>query len=1569
MKRYRILAMAIAGLSAAVWAYACGDGATEPTPTPDPARPTTVTVTPASTELTAIGATVQLAAQVLDQNGQAMTGAAVTWSSSATSVATVGAAGLVTAAGNGTATITATSGSASGTAGIVVTQEVGTVTVTPAADTLLALGDTLRLAAEASDANGHVVQGTAFTWESADTLVAVVDSTGLVTGIEPGDVAVTATAAGVGGHADLTVVAPVPTTVAVTPDTVAFTAIGQNVQLVAEVLDQALRVMENVGVTWSSTDTAIAVVDSVGLVTAAGAGSTTVAATTGDVSGVVVVTVMQSAGSVVVSPAAGTVAFGDTLRLAAEAFDENGHRVQGAEFGWASSDTMVATVDASGLVTGVAEGKAEITAATGEASGTSEITVENPDRAALVALYNATGGPNWVNSENWLTDAPLEDWYGVGTVGEGRVYTLSLQGNHLAGSIPAQIGRLAEISNLDLGSNDLSGVIPREIGQLTNLWGLSLQYNRLEGTIPQELGSLVKLRGLSLYDNALSGPVPAELGGLSNLRDLYLGVNALDGALPAAFQDLTLESFFFARNAGLCAPGTATFAAWLDGIPRQDYGPFCNESDVAALESLYEAAGGTNWANSAGWGTSGVLDEWYGIRTDSLGRVTALDLSRNRIAGRLPSGLGQLDRMKELRISGNPDLSGRIPFSLLRVRLDAFHYDDTDLCVPPEQTFHAWLNGIQSHDGTDVQCTPLSDRDILVALFDATNGNSWIHADGWLTHAALGDWHGVRTDPSGRVTALDLAENELSGSVPPELGSLDYLTTLRLGSNELSGPIPSELGALGNLEWLSLVYNDLTGPIPSELGSLRNLTHLQLWENKLSGPIPPELGTLGNLERLSLAYNDLTGPIPSELGSLRNLTHLQLWENKLSGSIPGELGNLRNLEQLDLSANDLTGAIPLGLGDLGDLTNLHLGGNELSGPIPPELGTLGNLERLSLAYNDLTGPIPSELGSLRNLAHLHLYDNKLSGSIPRELGDLGNLTSLRLSRNQLSGPVSLDFSNLRMLRELSLAGNAELAGPLPIGLTSLGRLEVLLAGGTGLCALSDAVFQEWLRRVSEQRVAICDTGTAYLTQAVQSREFPVPLMADEDALLRVFVTATDSGAALVPPVRSRFYLSGEEVHVVHTAQGSCAIPTEVDEGDLCYSANAEVPAEIVRPGLEMVIEIDPEGTLEAGLVVARRIPESGRMPVDVRTMPRFNLTLVPFLWSEAPDSTILAITEAMAANPGGHENLRHTRTILPVGERLGVKTHPPVLTTSNNAWELIGETRAVRALEGGSGYWMGTMSGELSSRVALAYLGGWTTFVPMRDGVSSSSTIAHELGHNMSLAHAPCGGPQGLDPFYPHRDGRIGAWGFDRRGGGRLISPDHPDVMSYCRSHQWIGDYNFTKALLYRLIHERSSEAAGAPTRSLMLWGGVDPEGAPYLEPAFVVDAPPVLPQTGGEYGMTGMDLDGSELFSLRFDMPETVDGEGYSSFAFVLPVRHGWERNIATITLTGPGGSFTLDGDSDAPMTILRDPRTGRIRGFLREERLAASAATAGAAAGAAATGLEVLFSRGIPSAEAWRQ
>ena len=368
--------------------------------------------------------------------------------------------------------------------------------------------------------------------------------------------------------------------------------------------------------------------------------------------------------------------------------------------------------------------------------------------------------------------------------------------------------------------------------------------------------------------------------------------------------------------------------------------------------------------------------------------------------------------------------------------------------------------------GGNAQGTVAKDRAALVALYNATDGPNWSNNTHWGSNQQLSAWFGVTTDSGGRVTRVSLSENQLTETIPSELGNLTSLTELGLDGNQLTGPIPSELGNLTNLTYLGLDSNQLTGPIPSTLGDLTNLTYLGLSGNQLTGPIPSELGNLtslallyllgnqltgpipselGNLTSLtvlSLERNQLTGPIPSELGDLTSLARLYLYENQLTGPIPSELGNLTNLTHLHLEDNQLSGEIPAALGSLTSLTSLYLHDNQLSDEIPAELGNLTNLERLFLHENQLSGSIPAALGSLTRLQWLYLHDNQLSGEIPAELGNLTNLERLFLNENQLSGSIPAALGSLTNLERLFLNEN-QLSGSIPAALGSLTRLQWL----------------------------------------------------------------------------------------------------------------------------------------------------------------------------------------------------------------------------------------------------------------------------------------------------------------------------------------------------------------------------------------------------------------------------------------------------------------------------------------------------------------------------------------------
>ena len=278
--------------------------------------------------------------------------------------------------------------------------------------------------------------------------------------------------------------------------------------------------------------------------------------------------------------------------------------------------------------------------------------------------------------------------------------------------------------------------------------------------------------------------------------------------------------------------------ALLLGTPAVASGQGSVAGDRAALEALYDATDGENWNINEGWKTDLPLWGWYGVTTDSDGRVIGLFLSQNQLNGTIPSQLGNLTRLELLLLFANQDLSGPIPSELGNL---------TNL------------------------------RDLQLELNQLSGP----------IPSELGNL--------SNLARLSLLGNQLSGPIPSELGNLPSLVSLVLGLNQLSGSIPSELGRLTALEHMSLSDNRLSGPIPAELGNLTSLDALWLSDNQLSGPIPAELGNLTSLDLLSLTGNQLTGPIPAELGNLTSLEELSLDDNQLSGPIPSELGNLTSL--------------------------------------------------------------------------------------------------------------------------------------------------------------------------------------------------------------------------------------------------------------------------------------------------------------------------------------------------------------------------------------------------------------------------------------------------------------------------------------------------------------------------------------------------------------------------------------------------------------------------------------------------------------------------------------------------
>ena len=575
--------------------------------------------------------------------------------------------------------------------------------------------------------------------------------------------------------------------------------------------------------------------------------------------------------------------------------------------------------------------------------------------------------------------------------------------------------------------------------------------------------------------------------------------------------------------------------------------------DRAALVDFYNATGGPNWRRRRNWNSNRPVSEWEGVRTDSNGRVTHLDLNRNNLTGSIPSALGRLTQLQYLDLSGN-GLSGPLPSSVVNLT----RMREVDL------------------SNNSLQGTIPSSLATVLGRF-----------------------------PDLRV--VNLAGNELSGSLPSNLGDLRNLTGLDLSNNDLTGSIPSSLGNISNLRTLRLAGNRLTGSIPAPLCKFANSINPQQGGANLScgGSSTPGSAS-GDRAVLMELYNATGGPNWDENGNWGNdggwqnvftdnngrVTELHLAHNNLIGTIPASLGNLTELRELRLEGNNLTGSIPASLGKLTNLTWLVLSDNELTSSIPSSLGNLTNLEALWLARNQLTGPIPSSLGNLMNLISLYLQDNQLTGEIPSSIGNLPKLRFIRLHGNRLTGPIpaslcrSSDFVVWDIARQQG--GHIHCSG-LTNGSSAL---QAQVAPGNGVLVVS------WTA-LSDGDAATFDYDVRY---RVDTESDPWTELSDETdstatsatitgltngTAYQVQVRADDGGwsaSVFGTPEAEQLTFGGAHIEDQHLQQSSAIAPLALPEatggnGAVTYTLAPALPAGLVFDALARTLSGTPSAPL------------------------------------------------------------------------------------------------------------------------------------------------------------------------------------------------------------------------------------------------------------------------------------------------------------------------------------------------------------------------------------------------------
>lgn len=480
-----------------------------------------------------------------------------------------------------------------------------------------------------------------------------------------------------------------------------------------------------------------------------------------------------------------------------------------------------------------------------------------------------------------------------------------------------------------------------------------------------------------------------------------------------------------------------------------------------------------------------------------------------------------------------------------------------------------------------------------------------------------------------------------------------------------------------------------------------------------------------------------------------------------------------------------------------------------------------------------------------------------------------------------------------------------------------------------------------------------------LTQSVQSAAGDIPLVADRDGYLRVFVVANEANTAR-PAVRVRLYHDAALISTLTIQAPGSSTPTSKDESRLASSWNVKIPRSLIGAGLAVLADVDPDDLIAETNEADNTFPVSGTpRPQDVRPASILAIRFVPVKQranglqgdvSDANRSSFLETVRRMYPLPGADGDTHAVYTTTTDGDLQS--------DDANGAWlTVLSEVDALRVAEGTARTYYGVVRiGYATGIAGLGFIGG-ATAIGYDRAPDKTRVVAHELGHTWGRLHSPCGSPPQADPAYPYAGGVIGVYGVDMQN-EVLESPATPDIMGYC-SGPWISDYTYRAVMEYR-SRSASAAAVSAPVqRCLLVWGRIV-NGQPVLEPAFEVVTRPSLPTTAGPYAVEGLAADGASLFHLSFDATAVADAPRDSRhFAFAVPMGNDAARRLGSLQLSGPGvsarvaraaaplaaangqdvvvarrqgGVASLHWDAGAhPMLMVKDPDTGEVLSFAR--------------------------------------